>query len=65
MRVSIYLEGQEDLVNGLLMGITRVTMWVIGFLTYLLSPADPPSRAFKKARDKTIARWRTKPKDSS
>ena len=25
-----YLEGQGDLVNGLIMGITRGTIWVIG-----------------------------------
>ena len=25
------------------MGITRVRMWVIGCLSYLLSPPDPPS----------------------
>ena len=27
---SGYLEGQGDLVNGLIRGITRVTIWVIG-----------------------------------
>ena len=27
---AFYLEGQGDLVNGLIMGITRVTIWVIG-----------------------------------
>ena len=44
--VSLYLEGQGDLVSGLIMGITRVTIWVIGVhLTYLVSPPDPPSRA--------------------
>ena len=26
------------------MGITGVTIWVIGVATYLLSPLDPPSR---------------------
>ena len=26
------------------MGIHRVTIWVIGVLTYLLSPPDPPSK---------------------
>ena len=25
------------------MGINRVTIWVMGLLTYLLSPPDPPS----------------------
>ena len=27
-----YLEGQGDLVSGLIMGITRVTIWVIGVI---------------------------------
>ena len=35
--------GQGDLLNGLIMGITRVTICVIGLLTYLLSLQDPPS----------------------
>ena len=39
-----YLEGQGDLVNRLVMWIIRVTIWVMGLLTYLLSPPDPPSR---------------------
>ena len=38
-----YLGGQGDLVSGLIRGITGVTIWVIGLLTYLLSPRDPPS----------------------
>ena len=38
-----YLEGQGDLVSRLIRGITRVIMWVLGLLTYLLSPPDPPS----------------------
>ena len=28
-----YLEGQGDLVSGLIMGITRVTIWVRGVIT--------------------------------
>ena len=33
-----------DAVRRLIMGITGVTIWVIGgLLTYLLSPPDPPS----------------------
>ena len=44
--VSLYLEVQGNLVSKLIMGITRVTIWVIGvYLTYLVSPPDPPSRA--------------------
>ena len=27
-----YLEGQGDFVSGLRLGITRVTVWVIGFI---------------------------------
>ena len=30
-----YLEGQGDLVSGLIMGITRVTIWVIGVINLL------------------------------
>ena len=41
--VRTYLEGQGDLVSGLLMGIAGVTIWVRGVVN-LLTP-DPPSRA--------------------
>ena len=37
-----YREGQGNLVSRLLMGISRVVIWVTGLLTYL-SPSDPPS----------------------
>ena len=30
-----YLEGQGDLVSGLIMGISRVTTWVIGVIKLL------------------------------
>ena len=30
-----YLEGQEDLVSGLIRRITRVTIWVIGVIKLL------------------------------
>ena len=41
-----YLEGQGHLVSGLIMGIARVTMWVIGITkTYLLSLPEPLSRS--------------------
>ena len=30
-----YLEGQGDLVSSLIMGISRVTIWVIGVITLL------------------------------
>ena len=43
-RLIVYLEGQGDLVSRLTMGIIGVTIWVLGLLTYLLSPPDPPSR---------------------
>ena len=43
-----YLDGQEDSVNRLIRGISRVTYWVQGLglleiFPYLLSPPDPPS----------------------
>ena len=42
--VGIYcLEGQGDIRSRLTVGIIRVTIWVIGVLTYLLSSPDPPS----------------------
>ena len=41
LKRSRYLEGQGDLVCRLILGIIRVTMWVINILTQ--SP-DPPSR---------------------
>ena len=41
--VGMYSEGQGDSVSRLITGINRVTMWVIGFVTYLLSAPDPPS----------------------
>ena len=39
-----YLEGHGDLVSRLIMGIIGVIIWVIGLLSYLLSPHDPPRR---------------------
>ena len=39
LRLDLYLEGQGDLVSGLIIWITGVTIWV----TYLLIPPDPPS----------------------
>ena len=33
-----YLEGQGDLVKGLRMGITGVTIWVVGFINLLTKP---------------------------
>ena len=38
------MEVQGDLVSGLIVGITRVTKWVIGVIHYLLSPPDCPNR---------------------
>ena len=32
---SGYLGGQRDLVSGLIMGITRVTIWIIGVIILL------------------------------
>ena len=34
-RAEVYLEGQGDLVIGLIMGMTRVTIWVIGVIHLL------------------------------
>ena len=31
----VYLEGQGDLVNGFIMGTTRVTIWVVGVMNLL------------------------------
>ena len=31
----MYLEGQRDLVSGLMIGIIRVTIWVIGVINLL------------------------------
>ena len=33
--VSLYLEGQGDVVNGLIMGIIWVPIWVIGVISQL------------------------------
>ena len=33
--VIYYLEGQGDLVSRLIMGITRVTLWVMGLINLL------------------------------
>ena len=37
-----HLDGQRDLVSRLI-GICRVTIWVIGVINLLTSPPDPPS----------------------
>ena len=42
---KVYLDGQGDLVSRFIVGITQVTICVIGATTHLLSPPDPPSRA--------------------
>ena len=38
-----YLESHGELVSRFIMGRTGVIIWLIGFLTYLLRPHDPPS----------------------
>ena len=44
-----YLEGQGDLVSRIILGIPKLTMWIIGLIwliqlySYLLSRPDPPS----------------------
>ena len=42
-RPNLYSQGHGDFVNGLMMGIIVVNMWLMGLLTYLLSPHDPPN----------------------
>ena len=37
----MYLEGHGDLVSRLIMGIFLVITWLIGLLTYLVSPHYP------------------------
>ena len=39
-----YLEGQGDFISRFMfiMGVTRVTTWIIGAITYLPSPPDHP-----------------------
>ena len=32
---GLYLEGQGDLVNGSIIGISRITIWVIGVVNLL------------------------------
>ena len=39
-----YWEGQGDLVDGLIRGISGVTIWVIGVI-HLPSSPDPPSKS--------------------
>ena len=34
-KIARYLEGQGDVVSGLIMGIIRVTIWVIGVTNLL------------------------------
>ena len=41
--ILLYLGGQGDLVNRLLMGISRVTIWLIGVINLLTKSPDPPS----------------------
>ena len=40
--IADYLEGQGDF-NRLIMGIIRVTIWVVGVITLLTKSPDPPS----------------------
>ena len=54
-----FLEGQGELVSGLVMGISKSTIWVIGYrgyLTYLLNPPDPPRNDVDGAH---VAIWHT------
>ena len=39
-----YLEGRGDLVSSLILGTSRLIMWIARFITCLQSPHDPPSR---------------------
>ena len=37
------MEGQGDLVSGLIMGVSRVTIWVLEVINLLTKSPDPPS----------------------
>ena len=39
-----YLEGEGGLISSLILGITWVTIWLIGATNLLTSPPDPPSK---------------------
>ena len=49
-----YLEGHGDLVSRVIIRITRVTIRVIGILTFLLSPTDPFPSAPRPPALKTL-----------
>ena len=49
--VILYLEGQEELVTRSIRRINRVTIWVIGVLTYSLSAPDPPSSGLNESKE--------------
>ena len=51
------LEGQGDLLGGLIMGVIRVAIWILGLVTYLLSPPDPPSRVSGSRGHSKIFCW--------
>ena len=38
----VYLEGQGDLVSRAIMGILRLTIWVIGVMNLLTKSHPPP-----------------------
>ena len=47
MNPKPYLEGQGDLVSGLIIrGISRVIMWIIGVIKLLTKSPDPPSKPY-------------------
>ena len=52
---SSYSEGQGDLVSRLIMGVRRVVIWIIGVLTYLPSPPDPPRKGYNPTFPKSFA----------
>ena len=57
--LNTYLEGHGDLVRGLVMGIIRVTIWVIEVINLLTNPQDPPSSMCiedPKSQDFSLAR---------
>ena len=43
----LLLGGSGDLVSRLIMGIFRVTIWVIGIINLLTKSPDPPSSSRK------------------
>ena len=55
LTLILYLEGQGDLVSRLIMGISRVTIWVIGIIN-LLPKSPSPSKYGPKSISRGVCR---------